>query len=313
MDNSPTRTQNATHDLMSALPTTAIPTPENADLGIRLSQLNIYPIKSCGGVSPSEALLIETGLEFDRAWMLVDPRGVHVTQRTVPRMALVSTQFRHGQLVLRAPGMLALHVELDKVAATEPMRVMVWRDEVSAYDMGDLARQWFTDFLGTPVQLVRFDPDQKRISDRAWTGDIEAETAFADGFAVLVVSQASLDALNGRLATLGEPAVTLQRFRPNIVLDGLEAHQEDELDELRFETQDGLVRLKLVKPCTRCVMPNIDPLTAEMGDQPNDVLATYRGNPLMGGAVTFGMNAIVVEGVDCLLKTGMLGGATYKF
>jgi uncharacterized protein YcbX len=280
---------------------------------IRLEALYVYPIKSCGGQSVPEALVIETGLEFDRAWMLVDPQGRYMTQRELPRMALISTQFRHGQLVLRAPGMLALHVELDRVDSDQPMRVKIWGDEVSAFDMGDLARQWFSDFLGQPVRLVRFDPAWKRISDREWTGDIEAETAFADGFALLVISQASMDALNQRLLSVGEPAVTVQRFRPNLMISGLEAHQEDELDELRFVTPDGVIRLKLVKPCSRCSIPDIDPLTGEEGRQPNDMLATYRSNPRLGGAVTFGMNAIVLEGIEWLLKAGAEGTALYRF
>lgn len=293
--------------------TAPVHTRHHGDVDIRISELFVYPIKSCGGQAPSEALVIETGFELDRAWMLVDPDGVHVTQRTAPRMALISTRFRLGQLVLRAPGMLALHLELDRVGATEPMPVKIWRDEVSAYDMGELAQEWFSKFLGIPVRLVRFDPEQKRIADPKWTGGIEAQAAFSDAFPLLVVSQASMDALNERLLATGESAVTVQRFRPNLVLTGLDSHQEDELDELRFETDEGPIVLKLVKPCTRCSMPNVDPLTGEEGDQPNQMLATYRSDPRMDGAVTFGMNAIVVDGIERLLKVGAAGTASYRF
>jgi len=285
---------------------------------VTLRSLHVYPVKSCAGVTLDEALLIETGLEFDRAWMVVDAAGRFVSQRELPRMALVQTTLKHTELVLRAPGMLALHLALD--AVEDPTRVTVWDDTVAAYDMGDLAAQWFTDFLGPapegvkfPLRLARFDPEQKRLSSRKWSGDIEAENAFSDGFPVLVVSQASLDELNGRLARQGLAPVTMARFRPNLVLDGLDAHGEDFLDEIRFETADGPVRLRLVKPCPRCPIPNVDPLTGVPGTQPGDTLSAYRADDRVGGAISFGMNAVIVEGLECGLRAGMPGVATIRF
>ena len=285
---------------------------------VTLRSLHVYPVKSCAGVTLDEALLIETGLEFDRAWMVVDAAGRFVSQRELPRMALVQTTLKHTELVLRAPGMLALHLALD--AVEDPTRVTVWDDTVAAYDMGDLAAQWFTDFLGPapegvkfPLRLARFDPEQKRLSSRKWSGDIEAENAFSDGFPVLVVSQASLDELNGRLARQGLAPVTMARFRPNLVLDGLDAHGEDFLDEIRFETADGPVRLRLVKPCPRCPIPNVDPQTGVPGTQPGDTLSAYRADERVGGAISFGMNAVIVEGLECGLRAGMPGVATIRF
>jgi uncharacterized protein YcbX len=282
-----------------------------SDLTLRLAALHVYPVKSCAGVGLDRSLVVETGLEFDRHWMLVDPQGRFVTQRELPRMALVRTTLKHYELVLRAPGMLALHVRLDAVEA--PTRVRVWKDEVAAYDMGDLAAQWFTDFLGTPLRLVRFDPDQKRLSNLQWTGGIEAENAFSDGYPLLVVSQASVDELNRRLAAAGAPAVTAWRMRPNLVLDGLDAHGEDHLDEIRFDTPQGPVRLKVTKPCSRCTIPDVDPETGGTGHAVGDALAAYRADARLDGAITFGMNAIVVEGIECELAVGMTGSATYRF
>lgn len=282
-----------------------------SDVELRLAALNVYPVKSCAGVALDEALVVETGLEFDRAWMVVDPDGVFVTQRELARMALVKTQLKTHEVVLRAPGMLALHLRMDTVE--QPCRVRVWRDEVAAYDMGDLAAQWFTDFLQRPLRLVRFDPEQRRLSNRDWTGDIEAENAFADGYPVLVVSQGSLDALNGRLAAAGHDPVTMARFRPNLVIDGVEPHDEDHLDEIAFDTPDGPVRLKLVKPCARCPIPDVDPLTAERGHAVTDTLLGYRADPRLDGQPTFGMNAVVVEGLERVLRVGMAGAATYRF
>jgi uncharacterized protein YcbX len=214
-------------------------------------------------------------------------------------------------MVLRAPGMLALHVQLDAVEA--PTRATVWNDEVTAYDMGGLCAQWFSDFLGRPLRLVRFDPEQKRLSDKRWSGPIDAENAFADGFPLLVASTAGLAEFNRRLAAAGHEAVTLERFRPNLVLDGLEAHGEDALDEIVFDSEDGVVRLKLVKPCSRCSIPDVNPATGEPGHTVGDTLASYRADARLEGALTFGMNAVIVEGIERALRAGMQGRANYRF
>ena len=166
---------------------------DRSDVACSLSALFIYPIKSCAGVALTEALLVETGLEFDRAWMVVDDQGNMLTQRQWPRMTLVQPSFKGGELMLRAPGMLALHLRLDVVEA--PTRAKVWDDVVKAFDMGGLAAQWFSDFLGTPVRLVRFDLSQPRFSDPRWTAGREVATLFSDGYPLLVLSQASIDDL----------------------------------------------------------------------------------------------------------------------
>ena len=281
------------------------------DLTVSVNQLFVYPIKSCAGVGLADSLLIETGLEFDRAWMVVDPEGMFISQRELPRMALIQPTLKSLEMVLRAPGMLALHVALDTVE--KAVRVQVWDDTVAAYDMGDLAAQWFSDFLGQPLRLVRFDPEQKRLSDKAWTGAVDAENAFADGFPILVTSAASLTEMNRRLRLAGQPDVTLARFRPNVVLDGLDAHGEDHLDEIAFTTPQGEIRLKLVKPCTRCSIPDVDPVTAEPGHAVGDVLASYRADARMQGALTFGINAVIVNGIASTLSVGMQGAASIRF
>ena len=282
-----------------------------SDLACRIASLYVHPVKSFGGTSPWEALLIETGLEFDRAWMVVDEHGEMVTQREMPRMALVQPQFRADDLVLRAPGMLALHLRLD--AVEEASRARVWDDEVKAYDMGALAAQWVSDFLGAKLRLVRFDPEQKRLSERKWTGEVEAENAFSDGYPLLVASLSSLAELNRRLAERGAPAVGIERFRPNLVLDGLEAFEEDHIDELTIDTGEGAVRLRLVKPCVRCTIPDVDPKTAEQGHAVGDTLSTFRADERMKGGLTFGMNAVILEGVERVLRVGQAVQARLKF
>ena len=282
-----------------------------SDVQVSVYALHVHPVKSCAAITLDEVLLIETGFEFDRAWMVVDSSGVFVTQRELPHLALVQQTLKHTELVLRAPGMIALHLALDAVQA--PCRVRVWNDEVSAYDIGDLAAQWFSDFLARPLRLVRFDPEQRRLSSRDWTGDIEAENTFADGFPILVSSTASLVELNRRLVAQGEAAVTMARFRPNLVLDGLDAHGEDHLDEIIFTTGDGPIRLKLVKPCARCTIPDVEPASGMQGHAVGDTLAGYRADARLEGRITFGMNAVIVEGIERALRVGMVGNASYGF
>lgn len=277
----------------------------------RIASLHLYPVKSCAGIAVDEALVIETGFELDRAWMVVDEQGEMFTQRELPRLALVRSTLRSDDLVLRAPGMLALHLSLDAVEG--PARARVWDDEVAAFDMGALAAQWFSDYLGRRCRLVRFDPDHRRLSDPRWTGAAEARTAFADGFALLVASTASLDELNRRLAARGVAPVTMNRFRPNLVLEGLEAHDEDRIDELTIDAEGGPVRLRLVKPCVRCSIPNLDPATGASSGEPGDTLSTYRADRRVDGGITFGMNAIVVDGVDRVLRTGQAARGRWSF
>jgi uncharacterized protein YcbX len=290
--------------------------PPDFDLQATIARLFVYPIKSCAGVELPEALLTETGLEFDRAWMVVDTEGEFVTQRELPRMALIRPQMKHSEMVLRAPGMLALHIAFDRVE--QPVRVRVWKDEVAAYDMGEIAAQWFSDFLSQPgrpqkLRLVRFDPEQKRLSNMKWTGGAEAQNQFSDAYPLLVASEGSLAELNARLAAQGHAAVGIERFRPNIVLAGIEAHDEDRMEILHVGTGEGEAQLRPVKPCTRCPIPDIDPATAESGSEVGDTLRSYRADPRVDGAITFGMNAIVLQGIEHMLRRGQPVGANLRF
>jgi uncharacterized protein YcbX len=280
------------------------------DVATRIARLFVYPVKSCAGVELTEALLTDTGLDLDRAWMVVDAKREFVTQRELPRMVLVKVQLKHHEVVLRAPGMLALHLSIDSVE--EPVKVRVWEDEVPAYDMGAVAAQWFTDFLGQPLRLVRFDPEHQRLSSTAWTGGRQVPNQFQDAFPLMVLSEGSVNELNRRLDGQGHAAVAIERFRPNIVLAGLESQDEDRLDLIRIAAAQE-VQLRPVKPCARCPIPDIDPATAEVRPQVSAALQSYCANPLMNGAVTFGMNAIVLSGENQLLRVGQAVTANWRF
>jgi uncharacterized protein YcbX len=226
-------------------------------------------------------------------------------------MALVRPQLKFHEVVLRAPGMLALHLAIDTVE--EPVKVRVWDDEVAAYDMGAVAAQWFSDFLGRKLRLVRFDPEQRRLSNRRWTGEVEAPNQFSDAFPLLVASTASLDLLNAKLAAGGHAPVGIERFRPNLLLSGLEAHDEDRLGEIAIGADGGDVLLRPVKPCARCPIPNVDPATAQVDPVVTDTLQGYRRNPVLDGAVTFAMNAVVIAGFDATLRVGQTVTGSWRF
>lgn len=278
---------------------------------VSIAGLYLHPVKSCARIAVDGALVTETGLEWDRQWMVVDDSGEFVSQREQPRLALVRPTLRANDLVLRAPGMLALHLALD--AIERDTRVRVWNDELRAGDMGDLAAQWFSDFLGRRVRLARFDPEVERVSDPRWTGETRALTAFADGFALLVVSSASMAELNTRLQARGAAAVQSDRFRPNLVLDGLDAHGEDWLDRITLDGPDGPVVLRVVKPCSRCSIPDVNPERGEPDHAVGAELAAYRADARLNGQITFGMNAIVEYGIDRRVTVGSSGRATIRF
>lgn len=273
-----------------------------------LSAINIYPIKSCGGIALEQANIGPLGLALDRHWMVVDGEGVFLTQRSHARMACIRPRFIDGAMLLSAPGMpdLQLAVAGEDGASVQ---VQVWKDNVAALDQGERARQWFSDFLETDARLVRFDPHAERVCSTRWTGEHHAVTQFSDGYPLLVIGQASLDDLNTRLGAKGVPALPMERFRPNLVIEELEAYEEDFIDIITLDDGNGAaVALKLVKPCARCPVPGIDQRTGlrdpQWPDEPLDTLATYRANPRVEGGLTFGQNAIVIGGAGSIIRAG---------
>ena len=292
--------------------------PANADVHAHIDQLWIYPVKSCAGLALAEAELTPSGLRWDRHWMLVDRAGAFVTQRELPRMALIQPSLTKQACVLNAPGMAPLTLPFEAVGPLVTVRV--WDDAMQAMDMGEAAAKWFSGFLGPQapadlkhLRLVRFDPAVRRVCSAKWTGGREAWTQFADGFGILVASTGSLEMLNQRLEQAGHSPVTMVRFRPNVVLAGMDAHDEDRIGPWRVGTDTGEAVLDNVKPCARCPIPNIDPVTADSSTEVGDALQAYRHDPRLHGAVTFGMNAIVLDGQGQWLKVGQPVEADWRF
>ena len=288
----------------------------HSDVTGTIAQLFVYPVKSCAGIEVQAARLTETGLEWDRAWMVVDRQGQFVTQRELPRMALIQPTLMATELELRAPGMPVLAVQFDAVGPL--VSVQVWDDHVPAHDMGDQVAAWFSQFFSngahsTHYRLVRFDLAHRRVASLKWTDGVPALNQFCDGFPLLVISESSLDGLNQRLQDSGHDAVTMARFRPNLVLGGVEAHDEDRVAHIRVDAEPATVSLKPVKPCPRCPIPNIDPATAISSPAVGDTLQGYRQDARVNGAVTFGMNCIMAAGIGSVLRVGQTVSAELDF
>ena len=246
---------------------------------MHLTGIHLYPVKSLRGLSPAFWFLDAFGLAQDRRWMLVDNEGAFVTQRQQARMALVNTALEDGGLRLQAPAKADIYVAAP--GSDAPMvQTRVWRDQVQARDAGAEAAAWFSKFIGEPVRLVYFPDDTLRPVDPSYAaaGD---RTAFSDGFPLLLISEASLADLNARLV---QP-LPMRRFRPNLVVGGTAPYAEDHWRRIRI----GETTLRVVKPCSRCVITTIDPETAERGKEPLATLVQYRRRD---NKVFFGQNLI---------------------
>lgn len=246
---------------------------------IRLASIAIYPVKSCRGIALDRATVERRGLVGDRRWMLVDEESVFVTQREEPRLALVRVTLERDRLAVDAPGMNALAIDPD-LGATEPtLEVRIWRTVVPARVHGD-ASAWFSRYLGRPVRFVSMPEETRRPVNpkHAGPGDV---VSFADGYPLLIASRSSLDDLNARL----DAPVGMDRFRPNVVIEGVGAWDEDRWSGVRI----GALSFRAPKPCARCVITTIDPETAIAAREPLRTLATFRKQ---ADGVMFGINLI---------------------
>lgn len=248
---------------------------------MHLAAIHVYPIKSCAPLSPAAAEVETRGLADDRRWMLVDDSGRFITGRQVPRTVLLQATPTAAGLRLEAPGVAPFEVARPAADATR-RAVTVWKDTLDAPDAGDAVAAWLHAALGRPARLVHMDAAAVRPVNpvRAQPGD---EVSFADGYPLLVVSQAALDGLNARLAAL----VPMQRFRPNLVIEGAPAHAEDGWRRLRV----GEVEFEGIKPCVRCVFTTVDVAsgTVDPGGEPLRTLKSYRRT---SDGVIFGANLI---------------------
>ncbi len=246
-----------------------------------ITQITNYPIKSIQGINQQQADVTPLGLKNDRTFMLVDENGLFITQRKNPQMALISLAPLGNNLMLNAPDMPSLLIDTALFDST-PIQVEIWKDQCKAFPAEDRVNQWFSKFLGYSARLVSYPFKEPRSVDQNYsqTGDI---VSFADGFPLLIISEASLDDLNKRL----ESPVSMTNFRPNIVVSGSLPYAEDNWKQIQI----GSVVFDAVKLCSRCVLTTIDPKTGIKNQQgePLKTLSSYRRSE---AGVCFGMNLI---------------------
>ncbi len=254
--------------------------------------LYVYPVKSARGSPLSRARLAATGFEWDRQWMTIDAKGTFLSQRTHPRLARIVSEITSTALVLHSTGMPSLEVPLE--VHGERLEVRVWKDACAGIDQGRAANEWVSQVLGAEVRLVRVAPDMGRLA-KLEPGAAPAPIGYPDGYPLLVINEASFDDLNTRLPE----RIGIERFRPNIVLRGLEAWAEDHIDTLAI----GPVTLQLVKPCTRCSIPSRDPITGDASTDPLPVLRKFRFSRALRG-VMFGENAVILDGTGREIERG---------
>jgi uncharacterized protein len=264
-----------------------------------IAALHTYPIKSARGLAHAAVPLVNTGFEHDREWLVVDERNRCVTQRDLPLLATLQPRLQGDSLILQSLGQGSLTIDafgIDAYSKREARRVHIWGDDCAAFDCGDEVARWLSTWLARTLRLVRFDTREARLSNAQWTGDVAAPNLFTDGYPILVANTASLADLNSRM----NRALPMERFRPNIVIDGLPAYAEDQIAELHC----GEVRLRLVKPCVRCSITTTDQSTGTLdGDEPLRTLKSYRHDHQLKG-VTFAQNAVIAGGIGAHLRIG---------
>ena len=256
---------------------------------MHISGLHIYPVKSLGGISVSAAKLDPLGFEGDRRFMVVDSTRRFLTQRTLPRMALIRTHLTARSLLLSASGAAPLTIPRASDSNARRLTVSVWRSEnLQAEDCGDAPAAWLEQFLGVPCRLVRAGEQFVRRLDKPGKERAGDLLSFQDGFPLLVISEASLANLNDHLAAEGQETVPMDRFRPNVVISGCAAFAEDGWPRISI----GGIVLRAGGPCSRCLVTATDQDTAERGREPLRTLATYRRDERESSDVNFGQNFI---------------------
>lgn len=256
-------------------------------------ELYVYPFKSGRAIPRARVRLAVTGFEWDRHWMAASATGVFMSQRTHPRLALIEPEIDAEVLTLRAPGVEPLHLPLQPEG--DATMAEVWEHPITALDQGENAAGWLSAVIAVPARLLRISPVLDRRANPTFAGPVPAPLAFNDGYPVLVCNLASLADLNARMPT----PVPMERFRPNLVLDGLAPFEEDRIAALQI----GSVTLRLVKPSTRCIIASTDQSTGERSTNPLPALRTFRFDSALRG-VTFGENAVIATGSGAIIERG---------
>jgi len=250
---------------------------------ITITHISIYPIKACGGVALSSSEIVPGGLALDRRYMLVDKNARMVTRRERPELAKVSLALDGNHLIAQTPRLppLTLPAQIEEAPEhyTETIATTIWNDSVLAKEHPQ-GSHWFTTLLGEEIRLVYMPENALRPVNPA-RSDAGDQVNFADGYPLLITSQSSLDDLNAKL----EEPLPMERFRPNIVVTGAPAFDEDTWAEISLSG----ITCNLPKLCDRCTVTTVEEGSGKKGKEPLRTLATYRR---WNHAVWFGTNAI---------------------
>jgi uncharacterized protein len=269
---------------------------------VAIKHLFYYPVKSCAGIEVNEAEVSPSGFANDRRWMIVNAECVFVTQREHPELALVLPRIEGGMLWLFAPGSSALSIPVD--ARGERIDVEIFGERYPARTVSEAADLWLTQYLKASHRLVAFDDDVLRKGGVQYPQRDEAPTLFPDNYGLLVLSDATLADLNRRLS---QP-LPVNRFRPNVVVSGLKAYEEDYLTQIKSAAS----QLRFVDLCFRCNLTTIDQNTAQFGEEPLKTLMSYRVDPKTSG-VKFGAYFVVDETKSGFLRVGDELQVTWSF
>ncbi len=250
---------------------------------MRLSQINIYPIKSLAGIPVQESAIESRGLSFDRRWMLVDDDNRFLTQREIPAMALIKVRMEKGNPVV---SLGERSIEIPAPQNGDSATVTIWNSQVKGKFYGGEIDEWFSEALGNSCRLVRMPEEtERKVNPLYAVRKAEDVVSFADGYPFMLIGQGSLADLNSKLDT----PLPMNRFRPNFVVEGSEAFAEDNWKLVRI----GETVFHIVKPCERCVITTIDQNVGEKGaKEPLKTLSTYRNR---NGNVLFGQNLIAED------------------
>jgi uncharacterized protein YcbX len=244
-----------------------------------LSEIFIYPVKSLAGISVTSGMVTETGLQYDRKWMIIDDTGQFLSQRVLPPMALINTALTDNSLLLSAQGMENLALPIEPVGG-QTIASTIWHDRCNARSVSLEADQWLSSFLNRSCRMV-YQPDNMNRQVNPQYANANDKVAFSDGFPFLIISENSLVSLNQEMR-LNLPMI---RFRPNLVISGCAPYAEDSWREISI----GAIDFRLPKPCSRCSVPTIDPETAKSGKEPLTTLNRIRK---WNNKVYFGQNAL---------------------
>jgi uncharacterized protein YcbX/ferredoxin len=250
-----------------------------------LQSLHIYPLKSAAGIALSNSWVDDYGLNFDRRFVITDANGQFITARTEPTLCLIKVNLSEHGLVLTAPNMPALHISYQKLSQTYKT-ITVWTDDIQAQYGHEDYDLWFSQYLNAPCQLLYFGERSQRLVSNS-----QKQVAFADGYPLLLISQASLDDLNSKMSLPSNQKISMSQFRPNIVVDDCEAFAEDSWQHIRI----GEVEFEVAKPCSRCIFTTINPQSAEINQQQEPLNTLKNHRQVASGDVMFGQNLIALN------------------